>query len=167
MRAIGRIAMEKTKLVRHSFGLRRLRHLSMVGTGFLLALALGRSASAQQIPVTGTVTGSSGQPLRGVAVQVQGLTTRAITDDRGRYSITAPSNGSLYFTLLGQRSVEKAIGGQSRGDVEMTPIAFLQEMAVTAYAEQRRADITGDVSTAHVEPVQKQTGASALPRLDV
>jgi TonB-linked SusC/RagA family outer membrane protein len=49
----------------------------------------------------------------------------------------------------------------------MSAIAFLQEMVVTAYAEQRRADITGAVSSANVETVQEQTGASVLQRLDV
>src|SRR5205085_1032849 len=77
------------------------------------------------------------------------------------------TNGILDFTLLGQRSVQLQVRGQSRIDVEMTPIAFLQEMVVTAYAEQRRADITGAVSSASVETIEKQTGASVLQRLDV
>jgi len=39
-------------------------------------------------------------------------------------------------------------------------------VVVTAYTEQRRADITGAVSSVNVESAQRQTGASVLQRLD-
>ncbi|HEY2379237.1 MAG TPA: SusC/RagA family TonB-linked outer membrane protein [Gemmatimonadaceae bacterium] len=159
--------MEKMKFVRHSFRRARPHRLVAVALGFLFALMLGRPAFGQQVSVSGKVTNTSGLPLRGVAVQVQGTTTRATTDANGRYTVAAASNGILDFTLLGQRSVQVPVSGRATVDVEMTPIAFLQEMVVTAYAEQRRADITGAVSSAKVETVEEQTGASVLQRLDV
>ncbi|MFL5616722.1 MAG: SusC/RagA family TonB-linked outer membrane protein [Gemmatimonadaceae bacterium] len=159
--------MEKMLLVRHSYHRGGLRRFVTAALSLLFAFALARPAAAQQVAVTGTVTNPGGQPLRGVAVQVQGTSTRVFTDATGKYAVAAPTNGILDFTLLGQRSVQMQVRGQSRIDIEMTPIAFLQEMVVTAYAEQRRADITGAVSSANVETVEKQTGASVLQRLDV
>src|SRR5207248_3557150 len=66
-----------------------------------------------------------------------------------------------------QRGVQETIAGRSTINVTMAPIAFLEEMVVTAYGEQRRADITGAVASAKIETVDRQTGASALQRLDV
>ena len=159
--------MEKRQSGTQPLETRRSRGLRAIGFGLLLAFATSSTALGQQVAVTGTVTGASGQPLRGVAVQVQGTTTRVMTDANGRYAVTAASNGVLDFTLLGQRSVQEAVRGRTLINVAMTPIAFLQEVVVTAYSEQRRADITGAVSSANVETVQEQTGASVLQRLDV
>src|SRR3954471_18340301 len=168
MRAIGRTAMEKMQLVRHSFRGSRWQWLQAAGMGLLFALLLGRPAQGQQISVTGTVTTAAGTPLRGVAVHVQGTTTRVTTDASGKYSIgSAPANGILSFTMLGQRGVQQTIAGRSTIDVTMAPIAFLEEMVVTAYGEQRRADITGAVSSARIEAVEQPTSASVLQRLDV
>src|SRR4051794_26326230 len=135
MCANGRTAMERKLLVRQSNHRGRPYRLLTAALSLLFAFALGRPAAAQQVAVTGTVTNPGGQPLRGVAVQVQGTATRVFTDATGKYAVAAPTNGILDFTLLGQRSVQLQVRGQSRIDVEMTPIAFLQEMVVTAYAE--------------------------------
>src|SRR5690242_327566 len=159
--------MEKMQSGKLTFLTSHARRLRTLGTGLLFALAASSPALGQQIAVSGTVTNASGAPLRGVAVQVQGTTQRVFTDANGKYAVTAVNNGVIDFTLLGQRSVQEAVRGRSTIDVQMTPIAFLQEMVVTAYAEQRRADITGAVASANVETVQQQTGASVLQRLDV
>src|SRR5947199_4057613 len=48
----------------------------------------------------------------------------------------------------------------------MAAISYLEEVVVTAYTEQRRADITGAVSSVQGEAVSKQTQASVLKSLD-
>src|SRR5690348_8113920 len=159
--------MEKMQSGKLTFLTSHARRLRTLGTGLLFALAASSPALGQQIAVSGTVTNASGAPLRGVAVQVQGTTQRVFTDANGKYAVTAVNNGVIDFTLLGQRSVQEAVRGRSTIDVQMTPIAFLQEMVVTAYAEQRRADITGAVASADTQTIKTQTGASVLQRLDV
>src|SRR5206468_4766712 len=137
-------AMERLLRVRHSFGNRRPHRAVTIGLSVVMALILSVSASGQQIPVSGTVTNAAGVALRGVSVHVQGTTTRIVTDANGKYSIaSAPAQGILSFTLLGQRGVQQTIAGRSTIDVTMAPIAFLEEMVATAYGEQRPADIPG------------------------
>jgi TonB-linked SusC/RagA family outer membrane protein len=144
-----------------------LHGVHAVGLSLLLALALSGTALGQQTGVTGTVTSASGAPLQGVSVRVQGTDTRAVTAANGRYFINAPTpNGVLSFVLFGQRPVQTTIAGRTRIDVSMAPIAYLEEVVVTAYTEQRRADITGAVSSVNVESAARQTGASVLQRLD-
>ncbi|MDQ3948786.1 MAG: SusC/RagA family TonB-linked outer membrane protein [Gemmatimonadota bacterium] len=131
----------------------------------LLALVPSGTALAQT-QVSGTVTSSTGIPLRGVTVRVAGTDTRTLTDPSGRYAISAPAEGVLMFSLLGRRAVETRIAGRTTVDVTMDPVAFLDEVVVTAYTEQRRADITGAVGSVNVEAAQRQTTASVLQRLD-
>jgi len=102
-----------------------------------------------------------------VSVRVQGTDTRAVTNAAGRYFINAPTpNGVLSFVLFGQRPVQTTIAGRSRVDMTMAPIAYLEEVVVTGFTEQRRADITGAVASVNIESVKRQTGASVLQRLD-
>jgi TonB-dependent starch-binding outer membrane protein SusC len=162
---LGRIAMEKLLPRRSALRTSCLGHLRVVVMALLLALVPGVRALAQ-VPVTGTVTSTGGSPLRGVTVRVAGTETRTVTDASGRYTIAAPAEGVLMFSLLGRRAIEQRIAGRSTVDVTMEPVAFLDEVVVTAYTEQRRSDITGAVGSVNVEATQKQTTASVLKRLD-
>ncbi|HET9799548.1 MAG TPA: carboxypeptidase-like regulatory domain-containing protein, partial [Gemmatimonadaceae bacterium] len=136
MRETREIAMEETVPRRHSFKINPLRGLRALGMGMLVTMLMAGVAMAQQIAVTGTVTGASGAPLQGVTVRVSGTETRVLTNATGRYTITAPSNGALNYTIIGQKPVREEIGGRTRIDVRMEPVAFLEEVVVTAYTEQ-------------------------------
>ena len=163
----GEMLMEKVLSGRHSFLNSRPRWLCAVAMSLLFALTLSGLALGQQLPVTGIVTSASGTPLEGVRVRLQGTEVRAFTNANGRYSIAAPGDGVLSFSRVGQQAVERPIAGRPTVDVRMEPVAFLEEVVVTAYTEQRRADITGAVSSVNVESASRQTGASVLQRLDV
>jgi TonB-linked SusC/RagA family outer membrane protein len=143
-----------------------VRQLCAVGLSLLLAMILSGTAFAQNQAVTGTVTSTGGAPLQGVTIRVQGTDTRAVTDGAGRYRLTAPSDAVLTFSYVGTRPVQMTVAGRSTIDVTMAQIPYLEEVVVTAYTEQRRADITGAVSSLNVESAQRQTGASVLQRLD-
>jgi TonB-linked SusC/RagA family outer membrane protein len=119
-----------------------------------------------QAQVTGTVVSTGGSPLRGVTVRVAGADTRTVTDVNGRYTIAAPAEGVLMFSLLGRRAIEERIAGRTTINVSMDPVAFLDEVVVTAYTEQRRSDITGAVASVDVAAAERQSSASILKRLD-
>ena len=130
--------MEKMLQVRgrHISRNRPPRRWVAAGIALLFSLVLSATASAQQqIPISGTVTSAGGAPLRGVAVRVQGTDVRAVTNAQGKYSIAAPSNGILNFSIIGQRAVNENINNRTTIDVAMQPIAFLDEVVVTAYSE--------------------------------
>src|SRR5687767_10269338 len=162
-----RIVMEKMLSGTRSFRNRCAAALRALSVSMVLALTLSVPALSQQgTAVTGTVTSAAGVPLQGVRVRVQGTELRAFTNANGRYSIVAPPDAVLSFTAVGQKAIETAVGGRTTVDVRMEGVAFLEEVVVTAYTEQRRGDITGAVSSVNVESAQRQTGASVLQRLD-
>ena len=147
-----------------------LRALHAGAAALLLLMAgLVPPASAQtpgRITVTGTVTSPEGGPVPGVTVSVQGSDARAVTGGNGRYLIpNAPPDGVLRFSIVGRRSVETSISGRTRIDITMPKIAYLEEVVVTSYAEQRRADITGAVASVPIEAINRETGASVLQKL--
>jgi hypothetical protein len=126
-----------------------------------------QSQGGAPIEVSGTVTNSRGAPLPNVTVQIRGTEIRTTTDATGKYSLTAPADGALTFTLIGHRGRGQPISGHSTINVVMEDaIATLPDVVVTGYTAQRRADITGAVATVNVESVERQSSASVLQRLD-
>ncbi len=146
------------------------RFLRGVGMSVLMALVLRAPAVAQQpqqIDISGTVTSTTGDHLRGVTVRVRGSATSTVTDDNGKYIVTAPSDGVLTFGLIGFRGVGANIAGRTTINVSMErAISVLPEVVVTGYSTQKRTDITGAVTSVDLGSVERQTSASVLQRLD-
>lgn len=145
------------------------RAFGVVALSLLVALALSAPVAAQeaqQIEVSGTVTGPDGGPLPGVTVRIRGTTTSTLTDAAGKYTLTVPSDGVLLFASIGYRGTGQSVGGRTTIDVAMERvITVLPEVVVTGYTAQRRGDITGAVSSVDVDNTAKQTTVSAFQRL--
>ena len=142
-------------------------------TPIVFTPALGATASAQQTPqgrVSGTVTGEDRTPIVGVTVRVVGSDTATLTNDAGRYSISAPAQGALAFSLIGYRRVEVPIEGRTTLDVTLERVAVtLDQVVVTSGYEgegQRRSEITGAVASVNIDAAERQTNASVLQRID-
>src|SRR3989454_421344 len=139
-----------------------------MGMGVVFLVVLAASAAAQGTQVSGTVTSATtGEKLWGATIRVKGTQTQTVTDQQGRYALVAPSDAVLTFAMIGYRGKEQPVSGQSTLDVtlEQAP-TMLEEVVVTGYQAQRRADITGAVSSVNLESANRQTSTSMLQRLD-
>src|SRR5438093_3070564 len=145
----------------------RKRFLRGLGLGVVAALLVCGTAVAQETQASGKVTTPEGTPIPGVTVRVRGTNVATVTDAEGSYSVAAPANGILTFSLIGYRSGAQGVGGRTTINVGLDrAIAVLPEVVVTGYTTQRRADITGAVSSVDLESASKQTSTSSLQRLD-
>jgi TonB-linked SusC/RagA family outer membrane protein len=144
----------------------RTRRFPAVWLSVLFTLAYSVTAFGQEGPITGTVTTAAGAPLPGVTVRVEGTDARTVTDANGHYRISAPANGSLTFTHVGEKPITAAVNGRQSVDIQMSAISYLEQVVVTAYTEQRRADITGAVASVDVDAAKKQSAASVLKAMD-
>lgn len=162
----GEKTMEKKLSGSNSFRSVRLRVLVAIGVSFLFALIVSGTAFGQDVPVTGTVTSAAGVPLPGVTVRLEGTDTRTYTDANGNYRLTAPPNGTLTFAHVGEKPITAAINSRRTIDIQMAAISYLEEVVVTAYTEQRRADITGAVASVDIEAAKQQSNASVLKAMD-
>lgn len=106
--------------------------------------------SNQDVTISGVVRSQEdGTTLPGVNVLLQGTTRGTVTDIDGRYTITVPATGgTLIYTFIGFVAVEIAVENQSEINVDMiTDTQSLQEVVVIGYGEQKKATLTGAVST--------------------
>lgn len=147
---------------------KRFKALVKIGFCLMLTLAIQSSAFGQQIEISGQVTDAeTGETLPGVSVVVDGTMDGTSTNLDGLYTIDAPSGGVLIFSSIGYVNLEVPIEGRTTIDVQMEEsVALLDELIVTGYSSQRRADITGAVTSVNVENIENQTSASVLQRLD-
>ncbi len=93
-----------------------------------------------QVPfnVTGTVTDTSGEPLVGVSVILEGTPTGGSTNIDGQFSIKASEGKVLKFTYIGYRPVQHTIRGTQPITIVMEEEATaLDEVVVTALGIKR------------------------------
>src|SRR5438132_1400448 len=145
------------------------RLLRAVGMTLVLALLVCVPAFAQQPgEVSGTVTSAAaGTPIQGVTVRVRGSGSNTVTDAQGKYSLAAPPDAVLVFSLIGYRGTAQSVGGRSTINLTLEQaISVLPDVVVTGYQEQLRRDLPTAASAVDVGSIDRQSGASALQRLD-
>ncbi len=121
----------------------------------LALMAALTAVRAQDAGVRGTVTGTGGAALQGVVVVVEGTTTGTATDAQGRYSILAPADSKLVFSMLGYNPAIEAVGNRSTIDVAMTEATReLDEVVVIGYGTVRKQDLTGAVATVAAKDIK-------------
>ncbi len=114
-------------------------------TFLFLFVGLASIASAQK--VTGRVSAGD-SVLSGVTVLLKGTKTSTQTDGSGQFSITAPSNGTLVFTSVGFQKKEMPIENRSNLSINLSAVAQqMNEVVVVGYGTQKKATLTGAVST--------------------
>jgi TonB-linked SusC/RagA family outer membrane protein len=119
-------------------------------TGFVLfLLPITMAFSQNGIPVTGTVSDRSGEPVVGVSVSEKGSTRGTVTDLDGKFSFEVSNDQSvLVFSYLGLKRREIALNGQQALTVVMEEDnQLLDELVVVGYGTVRKKDLTGSLST--------------------
>ena len=112
---------------------------------------------AQDSPVTGTITSSTGDPLPGVSVALKGTNRGTSTDTSGQFTINAPSNGTLIISFVGFATQEVAINGQAVLSITLSPSGSeLEQVVVVGYGTQRKRDVTGSVVSVKGGELAKQ-----------
>lgn len=132
---------------------------------FIFFLFLACRAFAQQHAVTGTVTGKDlGTPLAGVTVRsAQNSTT---TNDKGQFSINAPIGGNITFSFIGMETLSVQVTNDSPLQIQMSYASgSLNEVVVTGYQTQKKADLTGAVAVVNVNDIKDVPEGSATRAL--
>ncbi|KAA5542906.1 TonB-dependent receptor [Adhaeribacter rhizoryzae] len=141
-------------------------------------MAVARSASTANSPVSavasavlpvidirGKVTDDKGDPLPGVTVVVKGTTNGTATGADGTYTLNLPeASGTLIFSYIGYVTREIPItGSQTTINVTLQVDAkTLEEVVVVGYGTQKKANVTGAVSSITVD---NQVSSRAVPNV--
>jgi TonB-linked SusC/RagA family outer membrane protein len=112
-------------------------------------------AAAQQKTITGTVSSQQNKtPLPGVTVQAGNNHT--ITNATGQFTISAAPGDVLTFSYIGMKSfTQKVEDNTSVLSVRMEENATdLNQIIVTGYQTQKKADLTGAVAVVNVNEIK-------------
>ncbi|WP_159471176.1 TonB-dependent receptor [Dyadobacter sp. 3J3] len=118
--------------------------------GFLVFGADRQVAAQTPIRVTGRVLASDNDAgLPGVNVSIKGTTSGSITDANGNYELSVPDqNVTLIFSFIGYVSQELTLNNRTNLTVTLIPdVKALNEVVVIAYGTQKKADVTGAVTS--------------------
>ena len=128
-----------------------------ISTIVAFLLLMCTTAVFGQGALTGKIVDTSGEPLIGVNVLVQGTTTGSITDIDGNYNIPqAPARGTLVISYVGYLSEEIAFSSQRANNVTLREDAIgLEEMIVVGYGTRKAGEMTGAVATVKAEAIQR------------
>jgi TonB-linked SusC/RagA family outer membrane protein len=142
---------------------------NLFSRGILAAMLVSFSlsfANAQDRTVSGTILDENGEGLPGVNVIIKGTSTGTVTDLDGGYRVSVPEGGTLVFSSIGFTTQEVAVGSQSVIDVTMAVnVAELEEVVVTGYTSERKADIVGSVSVVNTENMLTAPAANLQSQL--
>ena len=110
----------------------------------LLLLAFTVTASAQQAPISGTVTNEKNEPVSGVSVTVKGSVEGVITNNDGKYTISASPAATLVFSMIGYETKQVPVASQSTVDVKLhEQLTQLSDVLVTAMGIKKENKVLG------------------------
>ena len=113
--------------------------------------------------ITGTVTDAMG-PVIGATVMEKGTTNGTVTDFDGNFKLKVEAGKTLVFTYIGYQTVEQP----AKDGMQVTmqeDATTLNEIVVTGYTTQRKADLTGAISTVNVNELAKQNENNPMKAL--
>ena len=98
--------------------------------------------------ITGKVTTDKGDPLQGASVTVKGTTRGTTTNAAGVFTIEAEVGETLEISMIGYQPFSLQVGTSNSVTAELIPsIASINEVVVVGYGTQKRASVTGAVSS--------------------
>jgi len=127
------------------------KNLLFKSLAVLLLLFSGVGAYAQQVTVSGKVTGSDdGLGIPSVNVRVKGTTSQGtVSDADGNYEIVTSEGATLVFSFIGYTAKEVVVGNQTTINVVLVPESTaLEDVVVTAFGVEREKKALGYSMTA-------------------
>ncbi|MDJ1491881.1 SusC/RagA family TonB-linked outer membrane protein [Cytophagaceae bacterium DM2B3-1] len=120
--------------------------------------------NAQEITVSGKVSGESGDAMPGVSVSIKGTTKGTTTNGEGRYTLGGvPENGVLVFSSIGYTTEEMQVSNRTIIDVQLKPdLQALSEVVVVGYGTQKKTSVTGAISSVS----SKEIAALPVPSVE-
>ncbi|UFH46329.1 TonB-dependent receptor [Flavobacterium galactosidilyticum] len=130
---------------------------------YLILMGSFFSISAQNIGIKGVVTSSDdGMTLPGASVLVSGTNIGTSTDIDGQFTINnVDKNATLIFSYTGYATQTIKLNGQTTLNVSLKSESLkLDDVVVTGYSREKKADLTGAVTIVDLKPIEGQSMSS-------
>ena len=107
-------------------------------------------------PASGVVTDkATGEPIIGASVLEKGTTNGTITDFDGNFTLEVAEGATLEISYVGY-ATQSVSSGENLKVLLAEDSELLEEVIVTGYTTQRKADLTGAVSAVSAADLEKQ-----------
>ena len=133
---------------------------ALLSFGFLLVCSIMYAQSE----IHGTVVDPTGETVIGATVMEKGTSNGTVTDFDGNFELKVKPGTTLVISYVGYQSQEVAAADGLKITLQNDP-QQLSEVVVTGYTTQRKADLTGAVSTVSVSEMQKQNENNPMKAL--
>ncbi len=141
----------------HIYYLVRLKRCSCSWVVFFLIFSLmsGSVWAQGQRVVRGTIINENREPLRGASVVLKGNTQGTSTDASGKFEISVPEKGgTLVVTYVGMNTLEVLAPSNNTLVAQLKPVSSsLTDVVVVGYGTQRKATLTGAISSIKGEDI--------------
>lgn len=129
-------------------------------------MAVVPDAVQQDNKITGTVLDPTGMPVIGANIMVKGTTNGTITDMDGKFSLEVNPKSVLVCSFIGYETVEISVEKMGQSPIIMREdLLGLDEVIVTGYTSQRKADLTGSVSVVKADDIRTGIKGNAMRSL--
>jgi TonB-linked SusC/RagA family outer membrane protein len=105
-----------------------------------------------RVPIKGTVTDTSGEPVTGANVVEKGTLNGIMTDIDGKFTLEIEPNGVLQISYIGYITQEIIVKDQQ--DIKVILLEdtkALEEIVVIGYGVQKKVNLTGAVSMVKID----------------
>lgn len=139
--------------------------MKKITTILILLISIPLAIMGQTIRVEGSVQDKqTGEELIGVSVLEVGTTNGTVTDFDGKFSLEVRQGSKIQFSYIGYANVERTAEPTMRILMgENTEV--LEELVVTGYTAQRKADLTGSVSVMDMSKPTSEGNANMISSL--
>ncbi|HMH24789.1 MAG TPA: TonB-dependent receptor [Puia sp.] len=123
--------------------------------------------SGMMANISGKVTNEKGEPLEGASVKVKGSTRGTVTDADGKFKLNInDADHVLVISFTGYASTEVIINGKASFEIILTAsVRKLDEIVVVGYGQQRKAVLTGAISSLKGEEIVTTRNESLINML--
>ena len=122
-----------------------------ISLSLLMAFA-AMPALAQDQVVKGQVVDENGEPVIGASVTLANNKSKGtVTDFDGNYQLSGPKGGKITITYIGYLPQTVKPGGKVQLQIDSQS---LDEVVVVGYGSQKKAHLTGSVSTVEMDDIQ-------------
>ena len=106
-------------------------------------------AQSGNMTISGKITNQKGEAIPGVNIFIQNTTTGTISEFDGTYRLNIPdSTKNLVFSYIGFITINEPVNGRSIINIVLEEnTQTLEEIVVTGYSSQKKADVIGSIST--------------------
>ncbi|MBR1879035.1 MAG: TonB-dependent receptor [Paludibacteraceae bacterium] len=127
-----------------------------------LTVMSGIAVAFAQVTATGVVIdAATGEPVIGASVLEEGTTNGTITDFDGNFTLTVASDAMVVVSYVGYKTQRLYPAADMRISL-VEDSEILEEVVVTGYTTQRKADLTGAVAVMDMSGATSESSASML-----